>query len=397
MNIAILIPTLSNGGAERVAQTIGNHYTKKGENVYYFLSGKKENIDYPVKGTIVNTKVEYAWGNNTGIVDFLWHIWCDTCKIRKLKKQYRIDVAISFLETCNYVNVLSKGREKVIPRVCSTLSKRQHEHPFLFNKRIVHFFYSKADKIIVLCKYGMRDMQEYYGIARKKMVLIPNGVAPVKEGEKQDVWEYGNKAIICAGRLTERKQQERIIRAFSYVLEREKSARLLLLGKGENLNYLKRLVATMNMKENVHFLGYSSDIEYYLEHGKLFVMASKSEGFPNAMLEAMNYGLPIVSTDCPGACKEIIGKCQQEVVVANMSYAMCKYGILTPMMPLDKPNGNPPLAAEEKVLGEAMLQILKNDEACRFYQKQSRKRAKMFQIDDVVKLWDKLIYGGQKS
>ena len=187
MNIAILIPTLSSGGAERVAQTIGNHYTENGENVYYFLADKKENIDYPVKGIIVNTKVKYAWGNSTGIADFLWHIWCDANQIRKLKKQYQIDIAISFLEACNYVNVLSKGREKVIARVCSILSKRQHEHMFLFNKKIVHFFYSKADEIIVLSKYGMRDMQEYYGIARKKMVLIPNGVATVKEVVEQDV------------------------------------------------------------------------------------------------------------------------------------------------------------------------------------------------------------------
>lgn len=397
MNIAIIIQSLSGGGAERVAQIVGDHYIENGDKVYYFIWDLGLEQAYPVKGEVINTGIKNLDRNDLfGKAQIVYNLLIASLRMRHLKKKYKIDVAVSFLEDCNYVNVLSKGREKVITRVCSTLSKRKLEtdrmDAFWYDRKVVRFFYSKADRIIVLSRYGLRDMQQYFGISPEKMYLIPNGVEKAKTIADQKMWSYGKKAIICVGRLVDLKQQERIIQAFSYVYERDKEARLLMIGKGPRLHYLKNMVTGLGLEESVIFVGFTSDVAYYLKHGRVFIMASKSEGFPNAMIEAMNYGLPVVTTDTPGACKEIVGKCRQAIFCGNAAYELREYGILTPRMPLEKIKGIPSLVEEEKIFGEAILQVLQDDNLYETYHLQSIKRANHFRIDKVIKRWDKLIY-----
>jgi len=171
-------------------------------------------------------------------------------------------------------------------------------------------------------------MHKYYGIDRKKLLIIPNFVVDKKQSQSEESWKFGMKAIVTVGRLEPVKQQERIIRTFYYIIQREKQARLVILGKGSQLNYLKRLCRKYQIENEVIFIGFTNNVSYFLEHAKVFVMSSVVEGFPNSMIEAMNYGVPIVSTDSPGACREILGSALMKM--DGRTYELCKYGILTP-------------------------------------------------------------------
>lgn len=113
------------------------------------------------------------------------------------------------------------------------------------------------------------------------------------------------------------------------------------------------------------------------------VMASKVECFPNSILEAMYFGLPIITTDSPGGCQEIVGK--KENTNKVNSIMLCKYGILTPVMPSEKLKMNMPLAEQEITLGEAMFKVLTDNELHEKYKKQSLKRAECYSIKKVVK------------
>lgn len=395
MNIAILISELGGGGAERVAQILGNHFVDRGDKVFYFLSDTIIRQDYPVKGEIVRTSIqscmreEQLWDVQRGA-----RLMLSSLEMRKLKHQYKIDVAISFLEEFNYINVLSKGKEKVITRVCTILSKRAELNGFLYKKKIVRFFYSRADRVVVMSDYAWKDMHEYYGVPQKKLVKIPNGVSADCIDKKEEEWKYGEKAIVCMGRLMEVKQQDRIIRAFSYVVEREEQAKLLILGRGPLLNYLQGLCARYKIDDKVHFVGFTDQTAYYLRHSRAFVMASKAEGFPNSMIEAMSCGLPVITTDSPGACGEIVGKPTQRQDVDSIM--LCRYGILSPVMPDEKVRPNEALTASEKCLGDAMLKVLTDDEIYEKYREQSLRRAKIYSLHRVMKKWNHLI-GIRKS
>lgn len=392
MNIAILIPELGGGGAERVAQIVGDYYVKKGNKVYYFLADTDVEQVYPVDGTIVQTSIKSCMEGKTNDIQRIIKIFYSSMKMRRLKKQYKIDVAISFMEEFNYINVLSKGKEKVVTRVCAMLSAYEKMNPenLLFKKYVIHFFYSKADRVIVLSKVSSKEMQVFYKIPGRKIVCIPNMAVPqMPIKQEAESWEYGKKAVICIGRLMSVKQHERIIRAFSYVCSREPDAKLIILGRGPQLKYLKRICKVLQIEDKVIFEGFTDNVPYYLQHSRVFVMGSRTEAFPNSMMEAMYYGVPVVTTDSFGACGEIIGK--PEKIKNKNTVIFCKYGILTPDMPDQKLKVNSQLFQEEVLLGKAIQKVLTEDEIYERYRTRSLERAEMFAMDKVIKKWNSIV------
>ncbi len=389
MNIAILIPELGGGGAERVAQILGNYYVDKGNNVYYFIFDTKTKQEYSVKGKIIHTNIKSCISEEYSDMQKLVKLMISSFKLRKLKSDYAINVSISFMEEFNYLNVLSKGKEKVITRICTILSPREDLKGLFYKKGIVRFFYSNADKVVVMSKFALKDMVCHYHVPISKIVKIPNPSNGLVTQEHRETWTLGAKTALCIGRLESVKQQERIIRAFSYVNKRECDARLVILGQGPQLHFLKNLCKKLEMEDSVIFIGFVNNVDFYLEHARAFVMASKVEGFPNSMIEAMNCGVPVITTDSPGACGEIVGKPKN---TGNIhSVMLCKYGILTPNMPSEKLKINTQLSKEEVALGQAMLKVLTEDNIYEKYHIQSLKRAEMFTMDKVIKEWDQVI------
>lgn len=391
MNIAILIPELGGGGAERVAQRIGDYYIERGYGVYYFLANMNVKQDYPVKGEIVRTGIKCCMSDETSDLERIFGLFCASLEMRRLKARYKIDVAVSFMEEFNYLNILSKGKEKVITRVCTILSKREDLQGFLYKRRVIRFFYSNADKVIVMSRYAVKDMHDYYKVPLRKLRKIPNPVTGFPVCDNEPAWQYGRNAVVCVGRLEPVKQHERIIRAFSYVCKSESDAKLIILGKGPQLSYLRKICKKYQISDNVLFEGFTDNIAYYLKYARLFVMASVAEGFPNSMIEAMSYGVPIITTDSPGACGEIVGKPENAGAIESMIF--CKYGILTPDMPHEKIKSGSLLTEQEVILGDTILKVLKEDELYNKYKMRSLKRAEMYSISRIMEKWNHIVNG----
>lgn len=386
MNIAILVPTLAMGGAERAASYIGSYYYGKGHEVYYFLFA---NCGYPafsVNGKIVKTHIFLFFSENSYHAN-IRELLLSARALKKLKRQYHIDISISFMEACNFVNVCSKSRDKVFVSIRTVLSKRTECSGFLYDKRWIKMLYQRADKIVAVSRYVKRDLVENYEISDRKIVAIPNvSVRHKSMHEDGSVWKYGDKAIVCVGRLDPVKQQERIIRAFSLVYKKEPDARLILVGEGKQRGYLESICQKMEHKENVIFIGASADVGFFFQHAKVFALSSRVEGFPNVMVEAMAYGVPIVTTDSPGGCGEIVGK-----IKSSNEIQYCEYGIMTPHIEGKVPE-QMRLAREEELLGEAMLKLLEDKELYNRYAAKAKERAGDFSEEKIMALWNKVIF-----
>ena len=370
------------GGAERAAIQVGNYYHDRGDKVYYFLFANCGQIFFQAKGKIVKTHVFYPFLSKK-YTENVREMLFAAKTYKKLKQENQIDIAISFMEACNYINVCSKGKEKVFVSVRTVLSERTECSGFLFDKKWIRRLYRRADKVIAVSEYVKNDLIGKYKIPDKKIVAIPNvSVCHGPLRKHMNPWDYGDKAVVCVGRLDPVKQHERIIRAFSYVYKKQPEAKLIIVGDGKQKSYLNAVRREMGIENGVVFAGAATDVGYYLQYARVFVMTSRVEGFPNAMVEAMAYGVPVITTDSPGGCGEIVGK---ERSSDEIQY--CEYGILTPRLE-GKVSEQKQLSKEEEVLGLGILKLLEDNALYREYSEKAKKRAGDYSEERIMALWD---------
>ncbi|MEN3001831.1 MAG: glycosyltransferase [Armatimonadota bacterium] len=158
--------------------------------------------------------------------------------------------------------------------------------------------------------------------------------------------------VLSVGRLSPQKDFATLIRAIAQV-NRHMPCRLIILGKGEQRAELERLVEQLGLQQRVWMPGFDPNPYRYMARATLFVLPSRWEGSPNALVEALACGIPVIATDSPGGAREILED--------------GRWGILTPV-------GNP------EALAEAILQTLQRP----VDREALRRRAQDFSVDKIA-------------
>ena len=169
------------------------------------------------------------------------------------------------------------------------------------------------DRIVVNSKAGRDFCIKIFGIDKKKIELISNGVENPKTYDKEIIANFkdtlkipGEKIIIVTiGRLSEEKGHRFLLDAFSLVLREIKDIFLVIVGSGYLKNNLNDQVGRLGIRDKVTFIDYLKDIGLFYSGIDIFVLPSVSEGFPNVILEAMFYQKPIIAS-CVGDIPEVI-------------------------------------------------------------------------------------------
>jgi glycosyltransferase involved in cell wall biosynthesis len=118
-------------------------------------------------------------------------------------------------------------------------------------------------------------------------------------------WQSASFRILTVGTLKEQKNHELLLYAFSKLLERV-DAHLLILGEGHLRKKLEALIDDLGIRANVSMPGFINDPSPYYQNASLFVLSSDWEGLPTVLIEALAFGTPVVSTDCPSGPREIL-------------------------------------------------------------------------------------------
>jgi glycosyltransferase involved in cell wall biosynthesis len=177
--------------------------------------------------------------------------------------------------------------------------------PFLLLER---GSYAAADAVIAVSQGLVDFLERAESLPRGKTVVIGNGVdpsiafrAPAREEARKVLGlEPGIPVLGTVGRLAEQKGQIDLLRALPAILKEHPEARLLVAGDGELRVPLEQESLRLGLQGAVRFLGHRDDVPVVLKALDVFVLPSRWEGLPQALLEAMALSLPVVATRCVG-------------------------------------------------------------------------------------------------
>jgi glycosyltransferase involved in cell wall biosynthesis len=173
-------------------------------------------------------------------------------------------------------------------------------------------FYPWAAAVVAVSRGAADDLARTSGLPRDRVqvvynpVLTPALMALARQAPGHPWFASGEPPVILGvGRLTPQKDFPTLIRAFAEV-RRCRSARLMILGEGEERGRLEALARELGVADDVALPGFQENAMAYMGGSALFVLSSAWEGLPTVLIEALAAGTRVVSTDCPSGPREIL-------------------------------------------------------------------------------------------
>src|SRR5262245_41435559 len=237
-------------------------------------------------------------------------------QLRRLIRTERIDLVHTFFETANLwgglVSKLGGGPVLVSSRRDMGILRRSLKHRLGY--KIIN---RVCDKVVAVSNAVRAVTLEQEGIARDKMVTLYNGVdlAGISSTAGDHHWRMNHgcgphdPVIASVGNIRRVKGMDTLIHAAALVCREVPQARFIIIGGDDELTYARQLrqtICSLGLDKNIFFAGHSQRVIPILKSSQAFCLLSRSEGFSNAILEAMACGLPCVVTGVGGNPEAVI-------------------------------------------------------------------------------------------
>jgi glycosyltransferase involved in cell wall biosynthesis len=304
--VAIFLPTLAGGGAERVFLTLADGFLRRGIAVDIVLSRAAGPLaqEIPRGARVVNLE--------TGRV---------LTSLPRLMRYLRAVRPTALLTTMSHANVvglwarrLARVPTRVIIREANTLAPsitggntRNRLMP-LFVRR----FYPWADELVAVSDGVAQGLMEITGMERARIRVLPNPIVTAELGRMaaeplHDAWFAPGEppVILGVGRLEKQKDFPTLIRAFAAVRS-SRPVRLIILGEGGERPQLQSLLEELGVAADARLPGFVQNPFSYMARAAVFVLASAWEGMPGALIQAMACGVPVVATNCQSGPREVL-------------------------------------------------------------------------------------------
>lgn len=311
LSIVMLIPSLNGGGAERVFVNLANFFAKKGHKVWLLTSDRGIYFDHLIPA--VNL-VRIKNLNNfevKGKVGAIRNIFTFSYKVYRELKGIKVDVLLCTLNIANiagfFIRCFTLKKIKFVARQATVVSSKNSS---FIMRYLLKSAFLKAD-VIIANSYDTAASIETLVKKQKHFGKIQTLGNPVFDSSIRLLAKpvskklIGKKYLLTVGRLWKVKDQATLIRAFA-IVRKTKDVRLVILGEGPLEIALKQLAEQLQISNYIDFKGFVDNPYSYYANAELFVLSSIFEGFGNVLVEALSFGLPIVSTNCLGGPKFIL-------------------------------------------------------------------------------------------
>lgn len=306
-HISLYLPNLDGGGAERMMANLASGFAKRGFITDLVLAEARgpylEQLAPEVN--VVDLKSSGVAASLPRLVHYL--------------RQHQPEALLATLNHASVVALLAcrlarapvrtviRESNMLFPYQTTALRQR-------FLKASVRLFYPLASAHVAVSQGVADDLQNFAKLNPKKIYTIYNPVVTASLLERarlvpEHPWLSADRAgppvLLGVGRLAGQKDFATLIRAFAAVRQVQ-AARLIILGEGERRSDLEALAANLGVAEDVSLPGFVDNPFAFMAHADTFVLSSRFEGLPGALIQAMACGCKVVSTDCPSGPAEIL-------------------------------------------------------------------------------------------
>jgi len=357
-NLTLIIATLGAGGAERVLSLLAREWQRREIRITVITLGGAETDHHLLPPGIERVALN-ALAPAQSRLDTLRINYRCTLKLRKALRRSAPDVIISFMDKTNVLALMAAVGSGV-PVIVSERIDPRHYTLAPGWQWLRRRLYPQAAALVVQTESvatwarGIMPGEKVHVIANPVMVLDAKGIAPD--------WLPAGQFICAMGRLDYQKGFDLLLQAYAKLPV--EAPPLVIVGEGPERSAFEKLVEDLSLEGRVLLPGRLSNPAMVLSRAKLFVLSSRFEGFPNALLEAMASGLPVVSFDCPSGPADIIRNGENGLLVD---------------------------AGDRDALRDAMARILAEPGEAAAMAKAARAVVDEFSLENITDQWESVI------
>lgn len=361
-HIVFVSHSLSSGGAEHVLCRMADYWAACGRDISIITLAGEDSDFYPLDHRVRRVALNLAAESPTPGAA----VRNNLARLKRLRAEIRRrkpDVVISFVDCTNVLTLLATWGLRIAIIVSERTDPRHHTIGTIWSIMRSRL-YQRANALVVQTA-AVKCWADEIALT-ERIHVIPNSVSASEvDGNEQNVWQAPKPFVVAMGRLVKVKGFDMLIEAFARITKAYPEWSLVIIGEGEERERLTELVAQYGINDRVVMPGQFKTPLAVLRQASLFVLSSRYEGFPNALLEAMSCGLPVISFDCHSGPNEIIRHRIDGVLI-------------------------PP--EDTAALAHAMSRLLADEGERLRLGKQAARVVERFSVGNVMLQWDQLIH-----
>jgi len=294
--LAFFLPGLYEGGAERIILNLAKGVSERGYAVDLVLARAEGPYmsQIPDAVRLIDLKASRVLSSVPALVKYLQH----ERPVALLSGMFANLIALWAWRLSGLSGRLVITEHNSL----SSVVKTKNDLRWRMYPKLARWFYPWADTVIAVSNAVADDLRQTANVPRDLIQVVYNPVVTPDLQNKSEAplehpWFKDNEppVVLAVGRLSDQKAFDVLIHAFSSV-RKNRPARLLILGEGENRPALEALILQLGLEQDVKLMGFVQNPYSYMAHSSLFVLP----------IEALYLGMPIVATDCPGGSREIL-------------------------------------------------------------------------------------------
>lgn len=307
MKVAFLLTGPNGGGAERAMINVASYISRNSEHEVIMFLGTAAG---PLRDAI---------DSNVRVIDLgARRARSIPLPLFRHMRRERPIVLVSAQMICDFIALLGRGlgrwRVKIVISVQNDPIARARGSKHGIQRHwptVIRLLYRRVDRVTSISSGVAVAVADLLRRPRQSVPVIHNPVisAGFEEKLREDPdhpwFRDGAPVILSAGRLIRQKDYPTLLRAFAELVGR-RSARLIVIGEGEDRGSLEQLIDQLGIADRVAMPGFVANPYAWMKGARIFALSSRWEGFGNVLAEALACGTPVVATDCPSGPAEIL-------------------------------------------------------------------------------------------